>query len=234
MLTDSKNAFKGFITDSYILQCFITDALERRTPVCHLQNRYFFLSFFKTGALTCLTSAVWYRCPSNWFIEDDCEVMKNFRATFLWYSSNQTIRSRYLVNIKIIQQFADPTGRIRPAKTQMSLRIRAVWSMSSWGTLWVAKVLKRLHADKDDWSVCADFSLRWGTHIYEKVHFLMSQFIWEYNVLEIRLIWVFVGHICQKIRFLTFIFLVLCDHGIHSEILLKFIWGYWWGLIGRN
>ena len=39
---------------------------------------------------------------------------------------------------------------VRPAKTQISLRIRAVWSESSQGTLWVAKDLKRLHTDIED------------------------------------------------------------------------------------
>ena len=42
-------------------------------------------------------------------------------------------------------------------KTQISLRIRAVWSESSQGTLWVAMDLKRLQADAQ-----ADLSFRWA------------------------------------------------------------------------
>ena len=38
----------------------------------------------------------------------------------------------------------------RPAKTQIRLRIRAVWSESSQRTLWIAKDPKRLQADTED------------------------------------------------------------------------------------
>ena len=38
---------------------------------------------------------------------------------------------------------------MRPAKTQISLRIRAVWSDSLQGTLWVAKDPKRPHVDSE-------------------------------------------------------------------------------------
>ena len=39
---------------------------------------------------------------------------------------------------------------VRPAMTQIRLRIRAVWSESSQGTLWIAKDPKRLQVDSED------------------------------------------------------------------------------------
>ena len=41
---------------------------------------------------------------------------------------------------------------VRPAKIQIRLRIRAVWSESSLGLFWIAKDAKCLHADNGDWS----------------------------------------------------------------------------------
>ena len=42
------------------------------------------------------------------------------------------------------------TWHVRPAKTQISLRIRAVWSESSHGAVWVANNPKNLQADSED------------------------------------------------------------------------------------
>ena len=39
---------------------------------------------------------------------------------------------------------------VRPAKTQISLDVRTVWSESSLGNLWVAKTPMLLHADSED------------------------------------------------------------------------------------
>ena len=41
-------------------------------------------------------------------------------------------------------------GHMRPAKIQISLRIRAVWSESPLGAYWIAKDAKFLHADNED------------------------------------------------------------------------------------
>ena len=38
-------------------------------------------------------------------------------------------------------------GHVRPAKIQISLRIRAVWSESSLSAFWIAKDAKFVHAD---------------------------------------------------------------------------------------
>ena len=54
---------------------------------------------------------------------------------------------------------------VRPAKTQISLGIRPVWSVSSLCALWVAKDPMIFHADSEEWSVWsaqADLSLRWA------------------------------------------------------------------------
>ena len=38
-------------------------------------------------------------------------------------------------------------GHVRPARIQISLRIRAVWSESSRGAVWIAKDANLIHAD---------------------------------------------------------------------------------------
>ena len=63
---------------------------------------------------------------------------------------------------------------MRPAKVQVSLRFRAVWSESSTNAFWIAKNAKFLHADNKD----------------------SDQTAWMR-----RLIWVLVGRTCQKIPF---------------------------------
>ena len=65
---------------------------------------------------------------------------------------------------------------VRPAKIQISLRIRAVWSESSLDAFWIAKDAKFLHVHNED----TDQTVR--------MH---------------RLILDFVGCTCQKVRFLT-------------------------------
>ena len=73
----------------------------------------------------------------------------------------------------------DKTNKVsvRPAKTQISLGIRPVWSESSLYVQWVGKDPRFLHADSEDWSDWADaqtdLSLRWAhTHF---VGFVMSR-----------------------------------------------------------
>ena len=72
---------------------------------------------------------------------------------------------------------------VRPAKTQISLGIRQVWSESSLCAQWVAKDQSILHADSEDWSdwadAQADLSLRW-THSHF-VGFVMSWLISPYK-----------------------------------------------------
>ena len=72
--------------------------------------------------------------------------------------------------------FYRTSGHVRPAKIQISLCIRAVWSEASLGTFWIAKGAKFLHAGTED----------------------SGQPAWTR-----RLIWVFVGRTCEKVRFCT-------------------------------
>ena len=67
-------------------------------------------------------------------------------------------------------------GHVRPAKIQISLRIRAVWSESSLGVFWIAKDARFLRAVNEDFEQAAQMR---------------------------RLILVFVGRTCWKVRFLT-------------------------------
>ena len=62
-----------------------------------------------------------------------------------------------------------------PAKTQINLGIRPVWSEASLSAEWVAKDPSYLHADSEDWSDWADLSLRWAHSHF--VGFVMLWFI---------------------------------------------------------
>ena len=69
--------------------------------------------------------------------------------------NNQTyITEKWLRSIKVTLMNRDMTKptkmNVRPAKTQISLGIRPVWSESSLCTQWVAKGLRFLHADSED------------------------------------------------------------------------------------
>ena len=76
-------------------------------------------------------------------------------------------------NFRIITATCEPPHvktnnvAVRPAKTQISLGIRPVWSESSLCAQWVAKDTSFLHADSEDWSdwadAQADLSLHWRT-----------------------------------------------------------------------
>ena len=67
-------------------------------------------------------------------------------------------------------------GHVRPAKIQIRLRIRAVWSESSLGAFWIAKDTRFLHVNKE-----------------ESDHIARMR----------RLIWVFTWHTGQKVRVLS-------------------------------
>ena len=47
-------------------------------------------------------------------------------------------------------------GHVHPVKIQIRLRKCAIWSESSLGTFQITKDARFLHADKEDWSDCAD------------------------------------------------------------------------------
>ena len=77
-------------------------------------------------------------------------------------------------------------GYERPAKIQISLRIRAAWSESSLSAFLTAKDAKFVQADDKDWSDCegaqGDLSLCWvhissGKHAYKVLTPLNPTFI---------------------------------------------------------
>ena len=76
--------------------------------------------------------------------------------------------------------------RVRPAKTQISMGIRLVWSVPSLCAQWIAKDPRCRHADSEDWSDWADaqaeLSLRWAHtsfcwFCHLAAHFMLFQ--WE-------------------------------------------------------
>ena len=69
------------------------------------------------------------------------------------YTGSQICQTQYLH-----EPPHDKTNKmtLRPAKTQISLGIRPVWSESSLWSQWVAKDPSFLHADSEDWSDWAD------------------------------------------------------------------------------
>ena len=76
-----------------------------------------------------------------------------------------------------------------PAKIQISLRIRALWSEFS-------KDAKVFHVDNENWSDCvdiqADMSLHWahiseGTFFHTAAHFLLCSFLYAVFVFKYSL-----------------------------------------------
>ena len=68
---------------------------------------------------------------------------------------------KYFIHVLSSQQMSQRQEKhlrtsVHPAKIQISLRIRAVWSESSLGALWITKDAKCLHADNEYWPGCAD------------------------------------------------------------------------------
>ena len=74
---------------------------------------------------------------------------------------------------------------VRPAKTQISLGIRPVWSESSQGAQWVAEDPMFLLADSEDWSdlahAQADLSLRWAQRSFCKFCHEADQLFSQYR-----------------------------------------------------
>ena len=79
-------------------------------------------------------------------------------SCYRWFYSHPEEKSRNI--------WAAAWQNNRPAKTQISLDIRIVWSESSLCAEWVAKDPRCLHADSEDWSdwadAQADRSLPWA------------------------------------------------------------------------
>ena len=134
---------------------------------------------------------------------------------------------------------------VRPAKTQISLGIRPVWSESSLCAQWIAKDPSFLHADSEDWIwvfagrtvtllVLSCHGSFWREYLSrvsvfrQKINWAMS---WDYDtsvlrkrILETRmhsrcLTWAFAGCLCDKYYELAHYCSV-----VHLTSVLKFKW----------
>ena len=73
---------------------------------------------------------------------------------------------------------------VRPAKIQISLRIRAVWSESSLDAVWIAKDVKFLHVYTEDSGQTAWIGKLISVFLerkYQRWHFLRIRFIFSLN-----------------------------------------------------
>ena len=87
-------------------------------------------------------------------------------VNFLILLDKKQIKAKpYLLNEPPQNQTKPTKWHVRPAKNQIILGIRPVWSESSLSAQWVAKDPSFLQADSEDWSdwadAQADLSLRW-------------------------------------------------------------------------
>ena len=101
-----------------------------------------FVGFVKLWLINC---ALWSKNPllTHW------QVLKHFQTIFEFpnqYNSEDQNNSNEMSHL-----VTKPTKwHVRPAKTQISLGIRPVWSESLLCTQWVAKDPSFLHADRED------------------------------------------------------------------------------------
>ena len=90
------------------------------------------------------------------------------KSLFTWYGSSTGHLAHPNSLIRTFQHNVRKCtfGHVRPAKFQISLCIRAVWSESSLSAFWIAKDVKFLPVDNKDWSVStdarADLNLLWA------------------------------------------------------------------------
>ena len=103
----------------------------------------------------------------------------NHLRLMLWVLMNTHKLCFYgeLDNYLLIEPWHDKTNKmsVRPAKTQISLGIRPVWSESSLCAQWVAKDPNFLHADSEDWwseSSLGAHSLCWFCHVMAHINSL--------------------------------------------------------------
>ena len=121
--------------------------------------------------------------------------------TFIWAFTPSYERSHYhtinphnIIWATVSENFRKRTfGHVRPAKIQSSLRILGIWSHSSMSLVWIVKVAKFCHADNEDLDQTARMR---------------------------RLIWVYVGLVCQKVCFPTFRHIIAIIGALFNAALL--------------
>ena len=118
------------------------------------------------------TNVVWKCCKCDSLNCDSCK----FRSYELQINNS----------FKPTEPRHDKTNKmsVRPAKTQISLGIRPVWSESSLCAQWVAKDPRFLHADSEDWSESwlGEHSFCWFCHVV--AHFWIQPLtLWNQIVL---------------------------------------------------
>ena len=110
--------------------------------------------------------------------------------TFPWFS----LKERALKHNPSRIMTKPTKWHVRPAKTQISLGFRPVWSESLLYTQWVATDPSFLHADSEDWSVWvdahADLSLRWAhTHfvgfVISWLNLTINKSYWQLKILTL-------------------------------------------------
>ena len=103
-------------------------------------------------------------CGQRRFWSDCANVQADL--SLRWAHVRRTFRSRCDSFGKSHRMTKPTKWHVRPAKTQISLGVRPVWSESLLCAQWVAKDPSFLNADSEDWSdwakAKADLSLHWA------------------------------------------------------------------------
>ena len=82
-------------------------------------------------------------------------IMALFSLNITYNKIECPLRQFCLVKVHLSRNVRKHTfGHVRPAKTQIRLRIRVVWSESALGAFQKAKDAKFPHADNDEWIYC--------------------------------------------------------------------------------
>ena len=116
--------------------------------------------------------------------------MNEYKGNLFWNAfkhagSGSKKKIHYIITLEPDTALVFPTSlSVRTASTRISLRIRAVWSESSHGPLWVDKYLKHLQSASEDW--CAD----WAEFLLvKKIYYenMSIQIYWEIYLQKMKI-----------------------------------------------
>ena len=82
----------------------------------------------------------------SWYIEDTAPCIYAKTSIDMWLN----IAREYKPNVQPYWSALAENIHVRPAKIQISLRMRAVWAESSLHAFWIIKYATFLHADNED------------------------------------------------------------------------------------